>query len=358
MTDVDSKTYVVIMAGGAGTRFWPASRSKLPKQLLPLLGGDKSMLEHTVSRIAALTAPERVFVVTGESIGDATAAVLKDVPQANILREPIGRNTAPCVGWATWKILQRDPEARIVVLPSDQHIENHAAFVLCLQQALAAADSGYLTTLGILPTRPETGYGYIELGGSLEGSAASGARLGKRFVEKPSKVVAEQYLASGNYLWNAGMFFFRARVMQAAIQEHLPDLADGLDSLMRDESKLAEVFPTLPSISIDHGVMEKASRIAVVPGDFGWSDVGSFLSAWELAPKDAAQNSGEALFIDGSGNYVANFGSEKTIALIGVSDLVVVHTEDAILVVPRERSQDVKLAIEKIRAAGDPKRVL
>jgi mannose-1-phosphate guanylyltransferase len=364
----------IIMAGGAGTRFWPASRSAQPKQLLPLLGGATSMLAHTVERILPLVAAEHIYVVTGESIAEATRTAVPQIPASNILCEPTGRNTAPCIGWASWVIAKRHPDARVMVLPSDHHIGNPDAFRTALLQALDTASEGLLTTIGIVPTRAETGYGYIEVGDVLPATASSHssretpsrqqeARVGLRFVEKPNRERAQEYLDGGKHLWNAGMFFFRVSDMADAIRAHLPELASGLDMMTcdassADPSTVARIFPTLPSISIDHGVMEKVPRLAVVPGEFGWSDVGSFLSAWELAEKDGNQNGGPAVVVEGQGNYSANFGKARQIALVGVSDLVVVCTDDAVIVVPRERSQDVKLAIEAIKKQGDPLKVL
>jgi mannose-1-phosphate guanylyltransferase len=366
----------IIMAGGAGTRFWPASRSTQPKQLLPLLGGATSMLAHTVERILPLVAAEHIYVVTGESIAQATKAAIPQIPPSNILCEPTGRNTAPCIGWASWVIAKRHPGARVMVLPSDHHIGNPDAFRAALLQALETASEGLLTTIGIVPTRAETGYGYIEVGDALPANVPNTpsretgsrqqeahARIGLRFVEKPSRERAQAYLDGGKHLWNAGMFFFRVSDMADAIRTHLPELASGLDTMTSDASSadpsaVSRIFPTLPSISIDHGVMEKVPRLAVVPGEFGWSDVGSFLSAWELAKKDENQNGGPAVVVEGQGNYSANFGKARQIALVGVSDLVVVCTDDAVIVVPRERSQDVKLAIEAIKKQGDPLKVL
>lgn len=359
-----SKVYAVIMAGGAGTRFWPASRSLRPKQLLPLAGGsEETLLAATVRRLAPLVTEDRVVVVTGEHLAEATARAVPGVPREQILCEPAPRNTAPCIAWATATIARLDPDALVAVLPSDHFITDEAEFRRVLERALKTAESGRVTTVGIVPTRPETGYGYIEVGEPIEGAGTDkgAAKSVARFVEKPDRARAEQFLAGGKHLWNAGMFFFRASDMAKLVEQHLPELAAGvakIDDAARTGSGtdvLKAIFPTLPSVSIDHGVMEKAAGLAVVPGEFGWNDVGSWQSAWELGSPDASGNalSAGAVAIDAKNNLVRTLGNgKKVVALVGVNDLVVVETEDALLVIPRERAQDVRLVVEALKAAG------
>lgn len=355
-----AKVYAVIMAGGAGTRFWPASRSLRPKQLLPLAGGSgETLLAATVRRLSPLVTEDRIFVVTGEHLAEATAKAVPGVPRAQILCEPAPRNTAPCIAWATSTIARLDPEALIAVLPSDHFIGDEDEFRSVLERALKTAAAGRVTTVGIVPTRPETGYGYIEVGEDLEGGA--GAKSVVRFVEKPDRTRAETFLAGGRHIWNAGMFFFRASDMSQLVERHLPELALGVAKIDeaaragREADVLKSIFPTLPSVSIDTGVMEKAAGLAVVAGDFGWNDVGSWQSAWELGSPDAAGNalSKGAVAIDAKNNLVRTLGTgKKVVALVGVNDLVVVETEDALLVIPRERAQDVRLIVEALKAAG------
>jgi mannose-1-phosphate guanylyltransferase len=338
--------WAVIMAGGSGTRFWPASRARRPKQLLPLGGGSSSLLAETVRRIAPVVPIERVLVVTAAALEEATRAELPDLPRENLLAEPAPRNTAPCIGWANRVIAARDPDALIAVLPSDHHVADEAAFVATVKRALAVAEVRDLATIGIAPTRPDTGFGYIELGAEIGG--VEGGRDVSRFVEKPDLARAKEYVASGRFLWNGGMFFFRAGAMELAIRAHMPDLASGLDAM--GDHDVARVFPTLPSISVDYGVVEKieAGKVGVVPGDFGWSDVGSWESAWELANKDANGNAlpEGAVAVDAKGNLVR---AAKMVALVGVDDLVVVETDDAILVMPRKRAQDVRAVVEVLK---------
>ncbi|MBX3232911.1 MAG: mannose-1-phosphate guanylyltransferase [Labilithrix sp.] len=342
------------MAGGAGTRFWPASRNKRPKQLLPLAGkSDEPLLAATVRRLAPLVPAERVLVVTGEHLADGTAQALPGVRRDHILCEPAARNTAPCIAWANATIARLDPDAVVMVLPSDHFITDESGFQGVLATAIATAARGHVTTVGIVPTRPETGYGYIEVGAEL--SDAAPARKVARFVEKPARAKAEEFLAAGptKYLWNAGMFFFRVKDMAALLEQHLPSVAAGVAKMGTDPAKVKEVFPTLESVSIDVGVMEKAGDLAVVPGDFGWNDVGSWQSAWELAPHDASGNAlgPSDVAIDAKGNLLRGT-SGKTIAVVGVDDLVIVETDDAILVLPRERAQDVRLIVDTLKTQG------
>ncbi len=344
--------YAVILAGGSGTRFWPASRRLRPKQLLPLgPSAPKSLIASTVERLAPVVPTERVFIATGEHLVEATSQELPNLSADALLAEPRARNTAPCIGWAASVIARRDPEAIVMVLPSDQHVGDQGAFVEVLQKAVASASRGHITTVGIVPTRPDTGYGYIEVGEERE----AGAFRVARFVEKPDLDTAKGYVESGRFLWNGGMFFFKAKDMLRAFQEHLPALADGLRTIDEaagrgadaEKGAVRDFFDTCELVSIDYGVMEREAELSVVPGSFGWSDLGSWESAWELSPKDADGNAApdSAVLVDSKDNLVANLsssGAGKIIALVGVEGLCVVETDDALLVMPREKSQDVR----------------
>ena len=354
-----SEPYAVIMAGGSGTRFWPLSRRLKPKQLQPLAPGGQTLLKATVERIAPLVPPARIYIATSQTLAAATRAELPDLPENQILAEPTGRNTAPCIGWAAAHIARRDPEAVLVVLPADHHIGDPARYLQAFERGIWAAEQGDLVTIGIEPTRPETGYGYIESGEEL----ADGVHDARRFVEKPNRARAQQFVSSGRFLWNSGIFFFRASVILKAIDTHLPGLGQQLraydEAAERGEEQalVDQTYKELPSISIDHGVMEKASKVAVVPASFGWSDLGSWTSAWELAEKSDDDNAlpEDAIAIDTRGSYV-HADAGKLVALIGVENLVVVDTGDALLVAPRDRAQDVKAVVEALKARDDHRR--
>lgn len=351
-----SDAFAIIMAGGSGTRFWPLSRRDRPKQLLPLGSGDEELLAATVRRAAELIATERIFIVTNELLAGPIADMLPEVPRQNILAEPVGRNTAPCVAWAAAHVRRIQPEGVIAVLPADHHIGDEPGFVEVLSRAIDAATHGDMVTIGVQPTRPETGYGYIELGEKI----GEGVHRARRFVEKPNRQRAEQFLAAGTFLWNSGMFFFRADVILDAVHAHLPGLGEAIDAFdeaARAGDELAVVgerYSDLPAVSIDHGVMEKAERVSVVPGSFGWSDLGSWTTAWELADRDAKDNAApsDAVLVDAEGCYV-RAPAGKVVALVGVNDLVVVDTEDALLVVPRDRAQDVRAVVDELERRGD-----
>ena len=368
-----SRIWALILAGGAGTRFWPASRAARPKQLLPLTGGDPLIVE-TVRRVLPICGGiGQVLVASGEHLVEATVAALPDLPTGNLLVEPVPRNTAPCIGWAAATVARTDPDAVVLVLASDHHIADPERFRAVLTRCIASAEDGIITTIGIRPTHPETGYGYIELDAPPVGEHAVRA---KRFVEKPDRARAEAFLESGRYLWNSGMFIFRARDMLDAIRAHLPELAVALEAfdqaaaLGSEKEEVRRRFGALPAVSIDFGVMEHLARIAVVPGEFGWSDVGSWQSAWELASKDARGNAAPdgSVLLNASNNYVvdlrtppampalhgapASASKPRIIALVGVDDLVVVETDDALLVLPRARAQDVKEIVEQLKTRG------
>jgi mannose-1-phosphate guanylyltransferase len=359
MTDL-AHLHTIVLAGGSGTRFWPASRRLLPKQLLALAPGpSSSLIADTVRRLEPLCPPERVVVATGAHLVDATREALPWLEAEAFLGEPRAKNTAPCIAWATAVIARRDPEAVVMVVPSDHHIGEHERFREVLRTAVASAQSA-ITTIGIHPTRPETGYGYIELGDAVGPSVFKVAR----FVEKPNRALAEEYVRGGRHLWNSGMFFFRAAALLDAVREFAPEIWAGIErieaaariSVKAEALATAEAFELFPSISIDYAVMEKAAPLHVVPGSFGWSDLGSWESAWELSLKDEQGNSvtEHAVYVDARDNLVIDLSTarrDKVVALVGVEGLCVVQTEDALLVIPRERSQDVRRVVEALTLA-------
>jgi mannose-1-phosphate guanylyltransferase len=357
MTALDH-TYAIIMAGGIGSRFWPLSRATRPKQLLDLFG-EGTMLRATFERLAPLIAPERQLVVTSAALGASVRAALPELPPENVLEEPTGRNTAPAIGWAALEVLRRDPAGLLAVLPADQYITDVARYRQVVSEAVAASVSGRIVTLGIPPTRPETGYGYIRAGAAVDCPEAPTLREVAAFKEKPDLDTALAWLAEGGYLWNAGMFFLPAGLAQAELARFEPALAADLGRLFAhgppDPATLAAVYPTLKSISIDYAVMERSDRTAVIPGDFGWSDVGSWRTLWDFrAPGRETFTQGRVIELDGSGNVLFAEG-DALVATVGVSDLVVVHTRDATLVCPREASQRVRDIVAALTSTdGDP----
>ena len=345
--------YVVVMAGGSGTRFWPASRKARPKQFLAI-GQDGSLLRQTVLRVLPMVPAERVYVVTGAVHAEHAQHDLPELPRENVMVEPTGRNTAPCIGWATKVILQQDPDARIAVLPADHYIRDEAGFRAHLDAAFEAADG--IVLFGIVPDRPETGYGYIQRAAARREVAGQAVHPVTRFVEKPDAATALAYLAAGDYLWNSGMFVFSARAMDQEITQHLPELAQALDRLVAAPDQVEAIYPGLPSISIDYGVMERSTRTEVMPAAFTWSDVGSWDAAKDVYAADADDNVrlGDAFLADVRRSLV-DARAGRFVAVVGLDDVVVVDSPDAVLVVRRDRAQDVKQVVNHLQATGrDP----
>jgi mannose-1-phosphate guanylyltransferase len=340
------------MAGGGGTRLWPASRKARPKQFLPMLDGGETLLGATIERVQGVVPAERILVVTAADQVAEVRRTAPSVPAGNIVIEPKARNTAPCIGLGALEILRRDPAGVMAVLPSDQWIRDADGFRSSLERALDVARSGAIVTIGIVPTHPETGFGYLELGDATE----RGARVVDRFVEKPDLPTAKTYLAGQRHLWNSGMFFFAAKRLLEAVRRHMPELGDILHTLERAPERAGELYPQAPSVSIDYGVMEKLPRgeVFCVPGDFGWSDVGSWSALGELRPHDDADNTiatENAITVDARGNILYGDG-KRVIAAVGVEDLVIVSTDDAVLVMPKSRAQDVREVVKALESTN------
>ncbi len=340
--------YAVILAGGSGTRFWPASRASYPKQFLSLTGAE-SMLQGTLARLGSKIKGERVFIVTNKRFAKIIEkqAARFDVPKANILLEPSGKNTAPAIAWAAAIINSRDPDAVMAVLPSDHLIQNKKAYIATLDEAVSLANEGYLVTLGIVPTRPETGYGYIK--GRKVTKSGRALHEVEQFVEKPSLDKAVAYLKTKKYFWNSGMFIWKTSVILDEFKNLLPDLHKAFTGGFTQKA-VEKFWDGITGISIDYGIMEKAKRVAVVPAaDIGWSDVGSWEALWEVSSKNADGNAlkGDVVHYASKKNLV--FGNKRLVALVGVEDLVVVDTDDAILVCRREHSQSVKNIVDFLK---------
>ena len=347
--------HAVILAGGSGTRFWPLSRAKRPKQFLALVT-ERTLIAETQARVQPLCAPERTWVVCGPDHTEGVRDALPSLPAAQILVEPAARNTAPAIGLAAVHALRADKDATLLVLPSDHHIARPAEFRERLQLAARTAASGELVTLGIHPTRPETGYGYLRRGRQRE----DGAYQVDAFVEKPNAETAARYLQDSAYSWNAGIFVFRADVYLDAVARHLPSVSEALLKIAAapdDPAAVREAFLRSPSISIDYGVMEAEARatrrIALVPADIGWSDVGSFAALPEVKALDQRGNAlvGDALAIDCDDCVVLSEG-ERLIAAVGLRGLCVIDSGDAILVVPKDRAQDVRMVVDQLKSQG------
>lgn len=359
--------YAVIMAGGSGTRFWPKSIKSLPKQFLNLFG-DGTMIQNTAKRIEGIIPQERIIVVTNESYVSIVREQLPKVPFENIVGEPVAKNTAPCVAIAAELIRQKDPNAVMVVLPADHHITEPDIFIDILSSAVAKAESGeVLVTIGIQPSRPETGFGYIHSDSSskenLEGNTVLPV---KAFTEKPNEVVAKQFVESGDYFWNSGMFIWRADTVLKEIAKQLPSMYEELENSSVElygsahNAAINDFYHACESISIDYGIMEGARSVFVVPGDFGWNDVGSWTAVYDLAEKDSQGNSVQTLnatFAEATNNLVLS-NSEKMISVVGLENVAVVETEDAILVCNLDKAQGVKQIVDQLKGSGDYNRFL
>ena len=347
------KITAVIMAGGKGERFWPKSRTACPKQFLSLTSDGETMIQKTVGRLAPLVAPEDVYIVTNAAYMDLIAKQLPELPPENILAEPCPRNTAPCVGLAAAVIEKKYGNAIMLVLPSDHLIHMEDMYIDTLRRAIIAAEDGTnLVTLGITPAYPETGYGYIKY---VSGSGRNSVYSVERFVEKPDLETARGYLQDGCYLWNSGMFIWKASSILYNIRLLMPELFSGLQPIADAygtpdfDAVLQERFPQLPSQSVDFGIMEKAENILTIPGSFGWDDVGSWLALERINPTDERGNmfSGDVVSVDTRNSTVC--GSERTIAVLGLEDIVVVDTPDALLVCSKSSTQDIKQVLAVLR---------
>jgi mannose-1-phosphate guanylyltransferase len=350
--------HAVIMAGGSGTRFWPASRGHRPKQLLALTS-ERPLLRVTLDRILPLVPADRTWVVTTAATVEQTRALLDDLEPGHVLAEPTGRDTAACVAYAARVALHHDPDAHCLVFPADHVIPDEERFRSAMSAGAAqVAERGGLLTFGIEPTRPETGFGYLEIGAELETRGGWRVHSLTRFVEKPDRATAEAYLSEGSFLWNSGMFAWRATDLLAEVRRQLPVLFDGIAAIgdaigSPDEAAvLDEVYPRLPRTSVDFGIMEAARECWTVPVDFEWSDVGSWPALAEILTRDQDGNvaRGRTLSVDTADSILV--GDGVVVAAVGVRDLVVVATPDAVLVVPAAAAQRVKDAVAAIRDRG------
>lgn len=339
--------FVVIMAGGVGSRFWPRSRKAKPKQLLNIFG-QNSMIRETYKRISSFVKPENVFVITNKLQSQLIKADLPELPKENVIAEPVGKNTAPCVAVSAKIINSKSKDSVIITLPADHLIENQKEFEhLFLKGAKFAFENEALLTFGITPTRPETGYGYINYDKSKENN---GVYRVKRFVEKPDLETAKEYLERGDYLWNSGMFIWRSDIILEEVKKYLPETHSLLTKLKKEnyDNIIEEIYPKFKNVSVDYGIMEKSDRVFVIEGNFGWSDVGSWESVYELSAKDENGNAlvGDVLTIDTKNSYV--YSESNFTALIGVDDMVVINLGDSLLICNRKKAQLVKNVVDEL----------
>ncbi len=340
--------HAVILAGGSGVRFWPVSRKDRPKQFLPL-GGGQSLLRDTFERLAPLVPPERVWVVTASEHARKVARELPEIDRRRILREPVGRNTAPAIHLAALAVLGEDPEATLLVVPADAWVPRPEPYRRALRAAMRAAEGGdRLVLVGVKPTRPETGYGYIDPGSKL---GRGPARSVRRFEEKPTAAKAKKFVTGGRHLWNCGIFAGRARSFVKAVDRHLPELASAfapLRSSRRTVAAIATAYRRAPAVSVDYGILERAANVAVVPASFTWDDLGSW-RALERLGRGGTYLRGPVAVLDSPG--LIAWAEGGVVAVVGVSDVVVVHTPDATLVVAKDRAQDVRKIVEALLAS-------
>lgn len=348
------KITAVIMAGGRGERFWPKSRNNRPKQFLSLTSDGETMIQKTVKRLSPLVSAEDIFIVTNAAYADLVNDQLPDVPRENILCEPCARNTAPCIAFAAAIIQKKYGDAMMLVLPSDHLIGYENIYIKTLQTAIRTAEEGNnLVTIGITPAYPETGYGYINFG-----KEAGDAYEVERFVEKPDLPTAKKYLASGKYLWNSGMFVWKASAIMYNMKQFMPEIHDGAvrigDSYGTDsyEEILIKEFTAFTSESVDFGIMEKASDIYTIPGSFGWDDVGSWLAVERINETDDKKNyfDGDVIAVDSERTTVC--GGKRLVAAIGTRGIVIVDTDDVLLVCSKNNTQDVKKVIAQLKEHG------
>jgi len=351
-----SKNFALIMAGGIGSRFWPVSRTTFPKQFLDILGTGKSLIQNTYDRFLKILPKENIFILTNESYFSLVKEHLPDLEDHQIICEPIMRNTAPCIAYGTAKIKLIDADANIVVAPSDHLILDTENFVEIINKALdIASKHDCLITLGIKPSRPDTGYGYIQY---ADQTLEENLHKVKTFTEKPSLEIAETFLASGDFLWNAGIFVWSAKAISKSFDQFLPDIAEIFNegknhyNTPREKEYIQAGFQRCVNISIDYGVMEKAENVYVMPADFGWSDLGTWASVYDLSEKDYVGNAvinAEKVMMYDSSNCMVNVPSDKLVILEGLHDYIVVESNNTLLICPRSNEQHVKQVVADVK---------
>ena len=353
---MNKNNFCIIMAGGVGARFWPMSRQNHPKQFIDILGTGETLIQSTFRRFEKVCPPENIYIVTNEIYKEE---VLKQLPvtEEQVLCEPTRRNTAPCIAYANYRILERNPDANIVVAPSDHIIQKEENFTEVITSALAAtAENDWLLTLGIRPSRPDTGYGYIQYDDTIGYKKDQRIKKVKTFTEKPQIDMAKQFLASGDFLWNSGIFIWRLKTILAAFDTHLPDVNElfsagiGKYATKEEDAFIKETYTMCKSISIDYGVMEKADNVYVLASDFGWSDLGTWGSLYEIRDKDKNENAvvGNNVMLYDSSNCIVNMPKDKLVLLHGLDDYIVVEDNDILLVCRKGDEQHIRQFVNDV----------
>lgn len=355
---MNKNLYCVIMAGGAGTRFWPISRSKFPKQFIDILGVGKTLLQQTFDRFARICPVENIYIVTSSEYKDLTLEQLPQISADQVLLEPARRNTAPCIIYANFRIQSHNPEAKIVVAPSDHLILNEDKFIATIEKAFTFVNqNNSLLTLGIEPSRPDTGYGYIQIN-KEEGDENSEIRKVKTFTEKPDLELAKFFVKSGEFFWNSGIFIWSLKAIQEAFEQYLPDIYSSFNDSVelfgtdKEENAIAQIYPACTNISIDYGIMEKASNVYVLGAEFGWSDLGTWTSLFEHTDKTEDNNAvtTKNALIYNTKDTVIKAPEDKLVVVQGLTDYIVVDTEDALLICNKKEEQQIRLFVNDIKA--------
>ncbi len=349
----NNHSYALIMAGGGGTRLWPLSRRDRPKQVLPLTE-DRTMFQVTVERLRPLFPPERIFVVTGRELAGPLNEIAPELPHENFIIEPAGRDSGPAAGLGTFSIAQRDPDAVIAVLSADHHIAHEARFLSALKCAYDFAEKGHIVTLGIQPSFPATGFGYIQRGNLIDRCGEFSAYQSRRFTEKPDEATATAFMSSGTYSWNAGIFIWRAKQALAEFERQQPEIHSCLSRIMADPTQLDPLWANMKKISLDYAIMEGASNVVVIPVDIGWSDVGTWATLFEVLSHDENGNAMRSNFeghiqVDTHETLIV---SDRMVVTIGVDNIVIVDTDDVLLICHRDRAQDVREVVQRLKERG------
>lgn len=358
---MNSNNYCVIMAGGVGSRFWPLSKLKNPKQFLDILGTGKTLIQMTFERFKSVCPTENYYIVTNEQYKDLVLEQLPQLKPEQVLLEPIMRNTAPCIAYANYKIKQKNKNAHIIVSPADHLITNESDFLNVINQGLDYVDqTDKLLTLGLKPNRPETGYGYIQVENN---SINPDITKVKTFTEKPNIELAKVFLESGDFFWNSGIFIWSLFAIEAAFKSYLPDVENLFSSVKNTSNEVSEkefinkIYPECPNISIDYGILEKSDKVYVFCADFGWSDLGTWGSLYERSDKDEAGNAvqGDNVMLYNSENCLINVPKEKLVVVQGIKDYIIVDSKDTLLICKKENEQDIKTFVGDIKISKNKK---